>query len=473
MSTPPYAPPFIGPAGLTVASYQSILNDNLQAYLNIFGLNQYVAPDSAIYQLLAILSLKQADCNAGLQLDYNQSSPSTAVGAGLDRVIKMNGLARDPFTYSTALLTVVGVVNFVLTNAFAQDGNGNLWALPSPLTIVGGSVNAVAVCTTPGNVTAEFNTITIKATPVVGWTSVTNSAAATPGNPIELDSQLRARQSVSVALPALTTLQSTIADVLAVLGVTRVAPGYPTSGGPGTSIENPTGGTDSWGNPAHSISMVVEGGTNAAVAQAIYGARGIGCFTNGTTAVVVVDPNSSYSMTIRFFRPTYLPISVLMGVTPLPGFTSATLAAIEAGIVDYLNSLSIGESVVFSELYGAALTARSNPDQPTFSINMVLSGALAASTTGNPSAGLNTMVVASVAGLSNGMYVVDNTNPTALPDGVTIVNITGLTLTLSGNANSSFTGDALSFFVYSNSDIVMPNFYDAAVGLASNVQVVT
>ena len=58
MSTPPYVPAFVGPAGLTVSSYPSILADNLQAYLNIYGQNQYVGKDSAIYQLLSILSLK-------------------------------------------------------------------------------------------------------------------------------------------------------------------------------------------------------------------------------------------------------------------------------------------------------------------------------------------------------------------------------------------------------------------------------
>ena len=56
MSTPPYFPPSIGPAGLQVPAYQSILADNIQAFLNIYGTNQYVAPDSAIYQLLSIIS---------------------------------------------------------------------------------------------------------------------------------------------------------------------------------------------------------------------------------------------------------------------------------------------------------------------------------------------------------------------------------------------------------------------------------
>ena len=48
-----------------------------------------------------------------------------------------------------------------------------------------------------------------------------------------------------------------------------------------------------------------------------------------------------------------------------------------SGVVDYLNSLGIGESVVYSELFGAALTARPNPDQPLFSIRSITFGAIA------------------------------------------------------------------------------------------------
>jgi len=155
----------------------------------------------------------------------------------------------------------------------------------------------------------------------------------------------------------------------------------------------------------------------------------------------------------------------------LAGFTSSTLAAIQAGIVNYLNSLSIGETVVYSELYGAALTARPNPDQPIFSIASIRSAALSAQTTGNLVLGSPNVVVASVVGLANGMLVVDETNPAALPDGVMIINISGSTVTLSANAFQSQTGDSLSFFALGTSDIAMPNYYDAVVGLDSNVQV--
>ena len=84
---------------------------------------------------------------------------------------------------------------------------------------------------------------------------------------------------------------------------------------------------------------------------------------------------------IGYVTPAAIPVYVTMTVHGLSSFTSATLAAIQAAIVSYLNSLGIGESVVYSELYGAALNARSNPDIPTFSIRSVASG-LAASPSG-------------------------------------------------------------------------------------------
>lgn len=378
----PYAPPSIGMAGLTIPSYLDILDDNIEQYLKIYGANQYVGIDSAIYQLLSILSLKQSDCCNQLQYNYNQSSPLTAVGAGLDRLVKLNGIARLPYTYSVATVTVVGTPGTVITNGVAQDVNGKQWLLPQPSITIpdGGTIDVTATCTTPGNITAEPDTIDIIASPVGGWLSVNNAAAATVGTPIETDSQLRARQAISVSVPSLTRLAATIADLKATPGVTRL-----------NVSENPTGGVDSFGNPAHSITAVVDGtATDLAVATAIYANKGIGALTNNeidgsptaeSKSVVVNDPATDYPTTIGFLTPSYVPVFVSMSIHLLAGGTSATLVQIHDDIVAYLNSLEIGEAVVYSELYGAALNARSNPDMPTFSIRAVTSG-LAASPSG-------------------------------------------------------------------------------------------
>ncbi len=364
-----------------MSDYQSIMADNLQAFLNIYGPNQYVEPDSAIYQLLSAISLKQADTNLALQLAYNQSSPQTAVGAGLDRQVKMNGLARDPFSFSSAPVILTGANGTVITDGFVQDQQGNLWALPGTVTITSGTITVTAVCTTPGAISAEPGTINIINTPTAGWTAVTNAVAATNGEPIESDSKLRARQSISVALPSTTPISSTIAAVLAAKGVVRVAPGYPTPGGPGTSIENPTGATDSWGNPPHSISIVAECTNTVTVAEAIYAKKTIGCFTNGTTTVPVVDPTTGVTENISFFLPTNLPIYVsvtLVGYGSAP--TSAVRAAVQTALVTYLNSLSIGETVSIGALYFEVMKVNVNINAPTFGTATLLVGTTASPT---------------------------------------------------------------------------------------------
>ena len=377
-----YVPPSVGPAGLTIPTYAEILADNLARFQSIFGSNFYLGIDSPAYQFISVLSLKQWDTLQALQFAYNQSSPLTAIGVGLDRIVKLNGIARLPYSFSTAQLTITGVVGTIIQNGEVQDANGNIWILPATVTIPGGgNITVSATCATPGAITAGIGTINIIATPQGGWTSVTNSAAAVPGNPIETDSQLRARQALSVTLPSITIFAGTVAALKALTGIGRVS-----------AVENPTGAVDSLGNPPHSITCIVEPGTvtTAQIAKTIYNNRGIGCLTNGnvngapisqTVTVSVTDPNTGWVIAISFISPpVYVPIFATLNVHLLQGGTSATLTQIQSDIVAYLNSLEIGESVRYGEVWGAALNARSNPDAPTFAIQSVFTGTSASPT---------------------------------------------------------------------------------------------
>ncbi len=470
MAVAPYVAPYVGATGLVVPSYQSIFADNLEAFLNIYGQDQVADPSSAIYQLLSIISLKNSDVCQALQLAYNQSSPATAIGAGLDRQVKMNGLARDPYTFSIVQETLTGTPGTVVTNGYVQDQNGNLWSLPSPVTILSGGTTVTATCTTPGDVTAAAGTVTILNNPVPGWTGATNSSAATPGAPVETDSELRARQAVSVALPSITALDSTIAAVLAVPGVARVAPGYPTPGGEGTSIENPSGSTDRWGNPAHSISMVVDGGADAAVAQAIYLARSIGCYTNGGTAVLVTDAVTGYQMTIQFWRPTPLPVFVnvvLVGYGSTP--TSAQLSAVQSAVVAYLNSLQIGETVSYSALIYEVMSVNASLSSPSFGVSALQLGTTVAdSTTATFLSGATGITVASATGIANGQLVVGaGIAPNSFVTGYT----SGTTVNLTTATTAAGTSVPVSFVTVASSDVAMPNYHTVAEGLATDVLV--
>jgi uncharacterized phage protein gp47/JayE len=366
-----YFPPVITAAGLSVPTFNAIQQALLDAYQAIYGATTYLGNDASDYQWVSAVALKLND-NMGLcQLAYNSRSPLTAVGVDLDLIVKLNGIARLSSTASQVLLQLSGTPGTIINNGLVSDINGFIWSLPASVTIGGGgTVNAQALCQSSGAISAAANTIT---TPVggftAGWTGVTNPSPAIVGTPPEADSALRARQSISVALPSSTRLAGTQAEIEAVEGVTRV-----------NVLENQTSVTDSFGNESHSLSCVVEGGTDLAVATAIYVNRGIGPNTQGMTAttetiVPVTDPDTGNVTDIGFARPTYVPIYVSLSVHGLTSaFNTAVQAAIVTALTNYLNDLEIGEEVTQSALYGIALSVMPSLITPIFSIRALTLG---------------------------------------------------------------------------------------------------
>jgi uncharacterized phage protein gp47/JayE len=360
-----YLAPYISPAGLVVPTYPDILNYLLNGYRSIYGQTVYLGTDTQKYQELSIYALMDYDTLLALQLVYNQRGPLTAIGSGLDSILKLNGLARKIASFSTAPGLVTGQGGTTITLGTAVDKSGNTWALPSPVTIPGGGSVVVALtCLTAGAIGAQPGDIDqIGAGATGGWTGITNPSAASPGLPVEQDSQARGRQSFSVALPSRTMLDGTIAAIAATSGVTRYA-----------VHENFTGAVDSDDTPPHSISAVVEGGTDQAVATAIFLNRGIGADMNGTSTYDYVDPVTAVTTPVSFSRPTYVQLYVSLSLTQLQGYTSATEDAIAAALLAYLNGLQIGQIVTRSALFAVAMSVMPSFLTPIFAIETLTLG---------------------------------------------------------------------------------------------------
>ncbi len=309
-------------------------------FRGIYGEDIYIEPDSQDGQMLAIFAAAVDACNAQAVAIYNAFSPSSARGVGLSSVVKINGIKRLVASYSTVDLVITGQAGTTISNGIAQDASGTQWLLPASVTIPSdGDITVTATAKDLGAVLAGANTITQIGTPTRGWQSVNNPVAATPGAPVELDAALRRRQTLSTALPSRTVFEGTIGAVASLTGVARLK-GY----------ENDTGTTDANGLPAHSISLVVQGGDATAIAQAIADKKGPGAATYGTTSVDVTD---EYGVTraIKFYRPTPATIRVAISVIAMAGYTTAIEAAIKQACVDWINALDIGEDVEFAEIY--------------------------------------------------------------------------------------------------------------------------
>lgn len=358
-----YFSPYIDESGLHIPTYTDILEDLIAREKAIFGNDIYLGIDSMDYQYLSVIALKISDTMQAIQLTYNNRSPATAIGSGLDAIVKVNGIKRKSASYSTCLVVLGGTPGTSITGGIVADVSGYRWALPSPVYIENsGQVIVTAQCETIGAISALPGTITSIVTPTKGWLSVTNSVSAVQGQPVETDAQLRARQSISTDLPSQTLLSGTTAGIASVAGVSRYK-----------VYENDTNTTDVNGLPGHSITCVVEGGLDGDIASQIYARKGIGCYTNGTTETTIKDVYGR-NTTIRFYRPTYVPIYVNVSIAKKTGYTENMTGLIQNAITDYLNSLSIGETLIYSILNAVAMQVQPSLSNPVFAITAITAG---------------------------------------------------------------------------------------------------
>lgn len=332
----------ISATGITAPTYADILAALHASYRSIYGSDAYLESDSQDGQLLAIFALALHDTNAATIAAYNQFSPATSQGAGLSSMVKINGIRRLSASNSTATVRIVGQAGTVISGGIVSDGIRQ-WSLPASVSIpISGQADVLATCQTEGEVTAGANTINQIVTPVRGWQTATNPAAATPGAPVETDAALRVRQSVSTSLPALSVLSSIVSSIGNIAGVRACSP-----------YENDTDTTDSNGIPSHSLSFVVDGGDPAEIAASIARHKTPGAGTYGTTSVVVAD-SAGPAVTINFFRPTAVPVAIQVAMEALPGYVSTTGAAIAQALSGYVSGLPSGSDVYLSKLFAAA-----------------------------------------------------------------------------------------------------------------------
>lgn len=348
--------PTLTAAGVTAPAYADILDFLKTQYRSIFGADVYLESDSQDGQFLAIVAAAVNDANSAAIAIYNSFSPVRASGAGLSANVKLNGLRRLTPTNSTANLLIVGQAGTAITSGVVTDTAKTNWALPASVNIPqSGQITVTATCVTPGAITAAPGTISSIATPQLGWQSATNPAVAVLGAPVESDAALRQRQAVSVAQPAQSPLVSVIGAVAAVAGVTRY-----------TAYENPNGTTDANGLPGHSIAVVVEGGSAAAIAAAIANKKTVGAATFGSTTQTVLD---AYGIprAISFFPVAEQRVTVALSLRAINGYSTAVGAKIRSAVAAYINAVAIGQTVYATRLFGPA-SLIGDPDGLTYEI---------------------------------------------------------------------------------------------------------
>lgn len=351
---------FLNENGVVFPDYPTVLEQLKAEYRTIYGEDTYLESDSQDGQWIAVMALAMFDTMQVAAAVYNSFSPLTAQSDALSRNVKINGIRRLSPSFSTADLRIIGQAGSIITNGQAEDTLGQKWNLPTSVTIpVGGEITVTATAAQIGAISAAANTITKIATPTIGWQSVTNLAAATEGDPVESDAQLRRRQTESTMIPSQTVMEGIVGSVASLQGVARYR-GY----------ENDTATTNADGIPAHSISIVVEGGDTTQIADAIANKKPAGTGTYGTTSVTVYDQYNIPNV-IKFYRPTVATIGVEVSLTARAGYLSTTAALIQAAVANYIEGLEIGDDVFITKLFVPANLLNDPALADTFNVTQI------------------------------------------------------------------------------------------------------
>lgn len=198
-------------------------------------------------------------------------------------------------------------------------------------------------CETLGAIDSPIGTITQVIDTITGFDGAINDVHVSVGNDADTDETLRQRWSASLYNRGSANIQAVRARVLDCIGVSKAV-----------VIENVGDVTDEDGLLPHSIEVIVSGGNNEDVADAIYLTKSGGIQTNGTQVVEIKDNLTTKTYPIRFNRPTAKHILVKVDVYDYTEevWSSANVNQIKQAIVDYGGQLSFGEDVILQRFYG-------------------------------------------------------------------------------------------------------------------------
>ncbi len=324
-------------SGTIVPDESAVLAEVQQEYRDVFGANLDVSETGPAGKFIASevksrIGVAQNNANVA-----NQINPNLSEGTFFDAVWGFLGGARIPESNSTFTIPPVltGVAGTIIpAGAIAESGNNRFVSISAVTLDASGNGSVGFQSELTGEITAPVGTLTSIVTSVIGWETINNTVAATPGTVRESGAPARQRRRDTVGLNARTGGEAIVA-ALRNAGVASLQ--YRQNIFPTTQT------IDTIVMVRNSIYVCVDGGTSEDIGRALLSKSGGQAF-NGSQSVTVTDPNSSGSQpyVINFDRTTG--DEVLIRVTAkVPTSVNDPIATVRQAVLDYANGL-IGDN---------------------------------------------------------------------------------------------------------------------------------
>lgn len=344
---------YIDSTGVIVADTSTILATVQNEFISAFGSGLIVTPDTPQGVLITGETTSRSSVIKNNAALANQINPNLAAGVFLDAICALTGLQRIAATASTLTATLSGVAGTIIPEGTrARTPIGDIFLTTGAVVIGGGgTITANFESQILGPVACEIGQLSQIVDGILGWETVTNSNAATLGNSIQSDQSLRALRKVTLAGQGVALPEAIISGLYKVPNVLSLTFQE--------NVEATTQVINGITMVAHSVYACVDGGTDTDVATSLLANKSLGAGWNGSTEIDIVEPYSGQTYTVKFDRPTGIPINVRATVTNTDLLIDATTAvksailAYAAGTIEGEPGLVVGQDVSAFELAGA------------------------------------------------------------------------------------------------------------------------
>lgn len=343
--------------GIIVPDTGEVQTDVENEFLSNFGADLDTSPSSPQGRLIEMETLSRVGVIGFNALVANQINIDYATGQFLDAIGAFYGVSRKGATRTRVLSTITGVAGTIIqAGSLAKTTVGDLFYLENTETIPsGGTTTAYFLSQETGAVPCATGTLTTIVSQTLGWETINNPAAADIGEDMESDSDFKKR--IKSARYTGTALTESIKSRLQLIDGVKSSFAY--DNGESTAIVY-----DGITIDAHSIVVVVDGGTNEDVAKALFESISAGCGYTAITGQSVTEQitDGSYGVVydITFNRPEVLDVDVVIDVgkneyigADLETDVKDAILNWSSGNVQNVDGLSIGQNVSPFEIAAA------------------------------------------------------------------------------------------------------------------------
>jgi uncharacterized phage protein gp47/JayE len=334
--------------GFTKKTFDDIEADIIDYQRENIDSGLVLSADTNLGQENKSITLQLAELWEVAEAIYASFDPDTSSEWALDKLASLTGTLRNKWTKTT----VTARVTLNPNKSLPAGSVANLSGRPNDRFVTtaevagsagGGDFDAYFEAEEAGPIEVGIGQLTEISEAVSGWTAVNNLVAGDPGSEPEEDPDFRDKREDELTASGSTNLDAIVAGVSRVSGVVDVI-----------GKENDKDYVVA-GLPPHSVEMIIRGGANPDIAQAIFVEKSAGIDTYGGSSEVVTDSQNN-THTIFFTKGTSLVFYCDVEVETNDDWNGSTsIANIKTLVEAYINALGLGDDVIYDKVKAAVL----------------------------------------------------------------------------------------------------------------------